>query len=35
LAGISLDRWINPESFRKIVLWMLVVMGCRMIIAAY
>jgi uncharacterized membrane protein YfcA len=32
LTGTSLDRFINPETFRKIVLWLLVLMGLRMII---
>ncbi len=32
LAGISLDRWINPGVFRKIALWILLVMGLRMIL---
>ena len=31
LAGLSMDRWINPELFRKIVLVLLVVMGLRLI----
>ncbi len=32
LIGTSLDRWINPEVFRKIALWILLVMGVRMIV---
>jgi len=31
LLGLSMDRWINPEVFRKIVLVLLVVMGLRLI----
>lgn len=31
LAGLAMDRWINPEFFRKIVLVLLVVMGLRLI----
>ena len=31
LAGLAMDRWINPEVFRKIVLVLLVVMGLRLI----
>lgn len=30
LLGQSMDRWINPESFRRIVLVMLVVLGFRL-----
>ncbi|MBT3189251.1 MAG: sulfite exporter TauE/SafE family protein [Anaerolineae bacterium] len=30
-AGLAMDRWINPEVFRKIVLVLLVVMGLRLI----
>jgi uncharacterized membrane protein YfcA len=33
LAGISLDRYLNPEIFRKVVLGLLVVMGVRLIFA--
>lgn len=29
-AGQSLDRWLNPESFRKLVLVLLVVLGIRL-----
>ena len=31
IVGLSLDRWINPAVFRKVVLALLVVMGVRMI----
>lgn len=31
LTGLAMDRWINPELFRKIVLVLLVVMGLRLI----
>ena len=31
LLGLSMDRWINPELFRKIVLVLLVFMGIRLI----
>lgn len=31
LFGLSMDRWINPEVFRKIVMVLLVVMGLRLI----
>lgn len=30
LAGFSLDRWLNPAVFRRVVLMLLVVMGIRM-----
>ena len=30
-AGLAMDRWINPEFFRKVVLVLLVVMGLRLI----
>jgi uncharacterized membrane protein YfcA len=33
LAGVSLDRVINPQVFRKIVLVLLVIMGVRLILA--
>lgn len=33
LAGQSLDRWLSPEAFRKIVLVMLVVLGIRMAVS--
>jgi len=32
LAGVSLDRIVNPDAFRKIVLVLLLAMGVRMII---
>lgn len=31
LLGISLDRWINPEFFRKIVLVLTLLMGLRLV----
>jgi uncharacterized protein len=31
VAGISLDRYLDPARFRKIVLWLLVIMGLRLI----
>mgnify|MGYP002640437533 CR=1 FL=1 len=31
VAGLSTDRWINPEIFRKIVLVMLVITGLRLV----
>ncbi|MCP4142359.1 MAG: sulfite exporter TauE/SafE family protein [Chloroflexi bacterium] len=30
--GLSMDRWINPEVFRKIVLVLLVIMGLRLLL---
>lgn len=30
-TGLAMDRWVNPELFRKIVLVLLVVMGVRLI----
>lgn len=30
-VGVSMDRYINPEIFKKIVLWLLVVLGIRLI----
>ena len=30
-TGLAMDRWVNPEVFRKIVLVLLVVMGLRLI----
>lgn len=30
VAGLSLDRWLNPIAFRRIVLVLLVVMGIRL-----
>lgn len=32
IAGQSLDRWLNPEIFRKIVLVVLIVLGLRLMI---
>ena len=31
LAGSSLDRWLNPAIFRKIVLWLLLALGVQLI----
>ena len=31
LAGLSLDRWLNPVVFRRVVLALLVVMGIRLV----
>lgn len=31
IAGLSLDRWLNPLLFRRVVLVLLVVMGLRLI----
>lgn len=31
LAGLSLDRWLNPTIFRRVVLVLLVLMGGRLI----
>jgi uncharacterized membrane protein YfcA len=31
LAGLSLDRWLNPVTFRRAVLVLLVLMGIRLI----
>lgn len=31
LAGLSLDRWLNPATFRRVVLVLLVLMGIRLI----
>jgi uncharacterized protein len=31
IAGLSLDRYINPEAFRKIVLGLLIILGLRLI----
>ena len=30
LAGLSLDRWLNPVMFRRVVLILLVIMGIRL-----
>ena len=32
VAGQSLDRWLNPEVFRKIVLGVLIVLGIRLML---
>lgn len=32
VAGQSLDRWINPETFRRIVLAFLVMLGVRLMV---
>jgi uncharacterized membrane protein YfcA len=32
IAGLSLDRWLNPITFRKLVLILLVVMGLRLML---
>ncbi len=31
LAGMSLDRWLNPLTFRRVVQVLLIVMGLRMV----
>lgn len=31
LAGLSLDRWLNPTIFRRVVLALLILMGLRLI----
>jgi uncharacterized membrane protein YfcA len=31
LAGLSMDRWLDPETFRKIALVLLVLMGARLL----
>lgn len=31
VTGLSMDRWLNPETFRKIVLVLLVVTGLRLV----
>lgn len=33
LVGTSLDRYVAPDRFRRIVLWLLVIMGIRLILA--
>ena len=33
LAGIRLDHWIHPDTFRKMVLALLVIMGSRLLLA--
>jgi uncharacterized membrane protein YfcA len=32
IAGLSLDRWLKPDVFRKIVLFLLLVMGLRLML---
>ena len=32
IAGVSLDKFINPEVFRKAVLYLLIVLGLRLLI---
>lgn len=32
LAGLSLDRWLNPLTFRRLVLVLLIVMGIRLML---
>jgi uncharacterized membrane protein YfcA len=32
LAGLSLDRWLNPAMFRRVVLILLVLMGVRLMV---
>jgi uncharacterized protein len=32
VAGLSMDRWLNPVIFRKVVLVLLVIMGVRLIL---
>ncbi len=34
LAGFALDRFLDPQTFRKIVLVLLIVLGVRMIVGA-
>jgi uncharacterized membrane protein YfcA len=31
LAGFTLDRWLKPETFRRVVLLLLIVMGLRLV----
>jgi uncharacterized membrane protein YfcA len=31
VAGLSLDRYLNPQRFRQLVLWLLVLLGLRLI----
>lgn len=33
LVGLSLERHINPATFRRVVLWLLIVMGLRLIVS--
>lgn len=35
LAGNKLDRYLDPDRFRKIVLWLLVFLGLRLALMAY
>jgi len=35
LAGVSLDRFLNPERFRRLALGLLVIMGLRLILTAF
>ena len=35
VAGVSLDKFIQPDAFRKLVLVLLVVMGVRMVVSAW
>lgn len=32
IAGLSLDRWLNPLMFRRLILVLLVIMGIRLIL---
>lgn len=32
-AGVYFDKYINPEKFRKIILWTLILLGIRLLIA--
>jgi hypothetical protein len=34
ILGLSLDRFINPAAFRRIVLWLLVVLSVRLLVRA-
>jgi uncharacterized membrane protein YfcA len=31
VVGVGVERFINPATFRRIVLWLLVVVGVRLI----
>jgi uncharacterized membrane protein YfcA len=35
VAGTSLDRYLDPQRFRKIVLILLILMGIRLILLAF
>jgi uncharacterized protein len=35
MAGAGLERWLNPQLFRKLVLILLVIMGARFILFAF